>query len=215
MRDAEAPEDRLALRRDDEKRLTAIGLARSPLDQAGADGALRQLDGAVVLDLEPLRDRADRRPRVERKPLDRQQELMLLRFDAGGAGCRLAEDEKAAEPIPDLRERAVFAGRDGASSARSGGGRGSPASQYIVARYYFGQTLANTAAARLDRSRPLQPSAALRAKTRDDQVSSIVSVNVLFGFAALSFSPAFLLTSWILCLLPAFMSGPAVDHLNW
>ena len=58
-------------------------MAGAPLHEPPFDGTLHKLDGAVVLDLEALGDDSDGGPIVRAQRLEDQQELVLLRLDAG------------------------------------------------------------------------------------------------------------------------------------
>jgi hypothetical protein len=64
--------------------------------------------GAVMPDLEPLGQDPDGCFEPGRPPLDRQQRLMLLRFDPGRTRDSLAEVQEAANFIPEVRERRVI-----------------------------------------------------------------------------------------------------------
>jgi hypothetical protein len=61
-----------------------------------------------VLDLEALGDDSDGGPIVRAQRLEDQQELVLLRLDAGRAGGGLAEGEKATELVAQLGEGTVL-----------------------------------------------------------------------------------------------------------
>jgi hypothetical protein len=91
MGEAQTAQESLAARCNLQGCLTAIFRAGSPIDEAPSRGAPHEIDGAVVLDLESPRDDAHRRPLVGAQRLQNQQELMLLRFDAGRAGRGVAE----------------------------------------------------------------------------------------------------------------------------
>ena len=61
---------------------------------------IHQLDHSVVADGHPLGDAGDGGRVTLGQPLDRQQELMLLRLQAHRAGRLLAEREKLSDLMP-------------------------------------------------------------------------------------------------------------------
>jgi hypothetical protein len=112
-----------------DEHLAAVVLAALGGDEAALLGAANQLVRRVVLQLEPLRQVTDGRQAVDGHPLHREQELVLLRLEAGLAGGPLAEVQEAADPIAQLGEDAVL-GRP--QVVARGGGHG----RYIVPRSY-------------------------------------------------------------------------------
>ncbi len=80
--------------------------ARS-LYEVVAFGAVDQLDGAVMTDPQFLRQGADSRPGIFRQAFERQQQLILLRFDAGCGGRLIAELQIATDVVAKLRQSPV------------------------------------------------------------------------------------------------------------
>ena len=75
-------------------------------DWLGGLGIAREeADSATIW---PPGQPSNRRPRVARTPLDGQQRLMLLRFDAGGARRPLAEIQEAPDFMSEIRQRPVI-----------------------------------------------------------------------------------------------------------
>jgi hypothetical protein len=73
---------------------------KTPIDEA-----VNKLDGAVMLQLHAFRQDAHRRFQVVRQPTHRQQELILLRLNAGLPRRRLAKAEKTANLVTQLGHR--------------------------------------------------------------------------------------------------------------
>lgn len=86
----------------------AIRPAAGAPDQPFGFEAAAEFDGGVMADLQPLGQGADCGRRPTRQPLDRQQCLVLLRLDAGGARGLFAEIQEAPDLIAKLRERPVI-----------------------------------------------------------------------------------------------------------
>lgn len=66
-------------------------------EKTSLDETVDQLDRAVVLELHPLRENSDGRFEVFGQASYGQQELMLLRFDAGFSGGGFAEPQEATD----------------------------------------------------------------------------------------------------------------------
>ena len=81
----------------------------APLYQAGLGRPVHQFHRAVVPDAETLREIVDRHAAVARKPLDRQQRLVLPRRQPGLARRRFAECQEPLQQMPEFRERLVVA----------------------------------------------------------------------------------------------------------
>jgi len=96
-----------ALRGEPDIDLAPVALPPLAPDEAPALQAIDQLDRAVVLDLEPLRQLADRRLPIRRQPPQRQEQLVLLRLETDGARCLLAPAQELPEPVPELGKRLV------------------------------------------------------------------------------------------------------------
>ena len=73
-------------------------------DKPGSRQTVHQFDRAVVLNLQPFGKLADRRPHITRQAFQSQHELMLPWFQARGACGVLAERQKAAYLITQLRQ---------------------------------------------------------------------------------------------------------------
>ena len=102
------PQDLVSCRGKRQEHLTPILAAAAPSDVAGASQPIDQFDRAVMLDLQPLRQFADARARSVRKPFQREQQLVLARFEAGVTGRLLAERQESADLIPKLCQRFVI-----------------------------------------------------------------------------------------------------------
>ncbi|HMI87504.1 MAG TPA: hypothetical protein VK550_25625 [Polyangiaceae bacterium] len=102
MGETQLSQQTLASRCDVQQHFSAICLAAAPFDETPFDRALRQLDRAIVVELQTLRDRSHRWSRLGRHPLESEQELVLLRLDARSSGGCLAEIQKSANDIAQL-----------------------------------------------------------------------------------------------------------------
>ena len=109
MRQRELREHALAVRRDPQSDFASIAFAAVALQEPARNTARRELDRAVMFELQSLREHADRGPIGERQGLEREQKLMLLRLDAGGPRSRRAEGQEAADLVANLGERDVIA----------------------------------------------------------------------------------------------------------
>ncbi len=109
--------------------LAFIDRAGTAYDGAGVLQAVDQFDGAVMLNVEARGDLANSGLDVLRKPMYRQQELMLLRLDAVFLGGGFAEVEKSPDLPAELGEFAVLFAAEVAAGVLS-----CPHS-YIVSRY--------------------------------------------------------------------------------
>ena len=116
----------VAARRDNELHLAAIRAIARPPDPATCFETMAQFHRAVVPNLEPLGQKADRCLRSERPTFDCQQSLMLLRFNPGGARNDLAKVQEPANFMPEVCEGRVINQSSHAPSHPT---------QYIVLRY--------------------------------------------------------------------------------
>jgi hypothetical protein len=91
--------------------VVAVGPALS--DKPVAFGALHQPDNGVVALLQEFGELSDGGPSPARKTCDAQEQLMLLRRQAVGAGGPFAEAEKFPELIPEIRQPAEAANPGG------------------------------------------------------------------------------------------------------
>jgi protein subunit release factor B len=72
--------------------------------QAAGGQPVNKFDGAVVLNLQPFSQGSDRRVHSWRQSLQRQHQLVLLRFQAHFPGCLFAEVKEQANLIAQLRQ---------------------------------------------------------------------------------------------------------------
>ena len=87
--------------------VTRIGFAtHEPLVGKPVD----ETHGAVMADVQTLGQCADRRRCVWRQPLQREQQLVLLRIEPARAGRFLTEGEKPADLVAEFGERAIVSG---------------------------------------------------------------------------------------------------------
>src|SRR5262249_44951020 len=108
VRAREAREQRLAARRERELDLAPVLARTAAAQEAALLEAIGELDRTVVAQLQPLGEHADRRAPVEREALHREQQLVLLRGEPGGARRGLAEAQEQAHAVAELREGAVL-----------------------------------------------------------------------------------------------------------
>ena len=87
---------------------------RAARDQATGHGAINELDGAVVLDLQLLRQIADVCHEPRRHAFDSQQQPVLLGVKASLARIAFAESQKAAHLIAKFRQCEIVALADAA-----------------------------------------------------------------------------------------------------
>ena len=85
----------------DENLPAIVGRAQAA-KQASVDQTIDQFHGAVMLQLHPFRQNSDGRFKILRKTANREQELMLLRFDAGLARGVFAETQKPTDLIAQV-----------------------------------------------------------------------------------------------------------------
>lgn len=88
----------------DGARVSGIGGAA---DGTAALQAIDQFDGAVMLQKQAAGQFADRGRRSLRQALDGEQQLVLLRLQAGGAGLIFTELQELPQLVAELRESAV------------------------------------------------------------------------------------------------------------
>lgn len=107
MRDRKLLDQSGSTTRERQQDLAAIGAAAHALQQTVKLQAVHQFDGAVMLDLQPLRERAHGGLLRARQTSNRQEGLMLLGLDARDAGSLLAEIDESANFVAELRERPI------------------------------------------------------------------------------------------------------------
>jgi len=100
----EFPEQGFALRGDFDQDFPVVERVSVAAHHAERGQAVDELDHGVVLELELPGEGADRRQVVGGQPLDRQQQLVLLRLEAGVACRLLAERQKAADQMAEKRQ---------------------------------------------------------------------------------------------------------------
>src|SRR5258708_3831463 len=71
--------------------------------------AVYQFYRAVVLDLQPLRQLGDPRPDVGGQSFEREQQLVLLRFQPGSSRGLFTEPNKPTDQVPEFSQRVVIA----------------------------------------------------------------------------------------------------------
>src|SRR5579862_4673435 len=124
VRDRKPPQQRLAAAREPEQDFPAILAGLLAPDGAMLGEPVNQLDGAVMLDLQPLSELTNRRAGAFRQAFDRKQQLVLRRLEPILAGRVGAELQEAANLVAEFRQSAVFPrGEIGGSHT------------YIVSRY--------------------------------------------------------------------------------
>jgi hypothetical protein len=117
MRNAQSPQDPFAVRRDAQRRLSPFVHGCSTFDEVAFDGALDELDGAMVLDLQPLRHGSDGWFLGGPKRRQNKQQLMLLRFNLRRARLRFAEVQEAADLVTKFGEGNELAGLNDACAS--------------------------------------------------------------------------------------------------
>ena len=103
----ELAEHRLSPRREFDEDLASVDECAAPPHEPPLRQAVDQLDGAVVVHLEPLGQLADRRVPAPREALHGEQELVVLGLEAGGTGRLLAESEEPADLVAELGQGPV------------------------------------------------------------------------------------------------------------
>ncbi len=91
-----------------DKDLSPIRHPPASRDKSLAHRPVNQLDRAVMLQLQPLREIADRRAFPLREALQGEHQLVLLRFQSRRVSRLLAEMDEAPDLKAELRQRSVF-----------------------------------------------------------------------------------------------------------
>jgi hypothetical protein len=107
MKRGQRREQALACRCQRKQHLAPIRTAACAAHEVASLELVDQRDRRVVTNHEPLGDRPDSRPCVERKSAQRQEQLMLLRLDACGARGLLAERQERTDLEAKRRERSI------------------------------------------------------------------------------------------------------------
>src|SRR5581483_11900660 len=95
-----------------EKDGTPVFLGSLPPDESPLYQPGREFHGAMVLQLELLRDLLDAGLLLGRKPANREQELVLLGFQAGLLGYFPPATQKSGELVAELRQGLVLGCRN-------------------------------------------------------------------------------------------------------
>jgi hypothetical protein len=97
-------QDPFALGGESEQDLPAV-LATAPTANVAVGGqAIDQLDGAVVLNLQPLGNFPNAGPGILRTSFDGQHHLVLAGFQASAARCLLAEMQETTNLMTQIRQ---------------------------------------------------------------------------------------------------------------
>lgn len=99
-----APKQLFSPRSHLNQHLASISIATASCRESSLDQAVHQFHRAVMPDLEPLGESPNRRPLSLGEAFDGKQELVLLRFEAGGPRFSFAEGEKAPDLMPELSQ---------------------------------------------------------------------------------------------------------------
>jgi len=104
---SELTENFLAFRGQREQDFAAIALGTSAVNETSGFEAVHQLHRAVVADLHAVGQFADPWPNSGREALDGQHQLILAALEPRLLDHLLAEVEKAANTVAELRQRLV------------------------------------------------------------------------------------------------------------
>ena len=108
MRERKIPEERLAVRGECDEDLLPVRCPSTALDKPLAHRPANQLDRAVMLQLQPLGEIANRRACSLRKAFQGKHQLMLLGFQSRSVGSLLAEMDEAPDLKAELRQRSIL-----------------------------------------------------------------------------------------------------------
>jgi len=104
----EPAEQRLSMRRDVHDDVTPVSLGAFPPKKPALLHAVHQLDGAVMLNLQPFGKTTDGRLLIGGQPAQRQQTHVLLRLEPNRPGGLFAVINVPADEKTKLGEGAVF-----------------------------------------------------------------------------------------------------------
>jgi len=110
MKEREERQKVLPPRRELHQHEPAVVLGSNPPDEAAGLHAIHEFHGAVVLDLQALRQDTDRRLPTLWHALQGEEQLVLLWFKARRAGGSFAEMQEAATFIAKLGQRLILHG---------------------------------------------------------------------------------------------------------
>ena len=108
MGDRKSPEEGLALRGDLDQDFAVIQHVAVAAHQPQGGQTVDEPDDGVMLELELPGEGADGRQAVGRKPLDRQEQLVLLGLEARLPSDPLAEGQEAADEVAEMGEALVI-----------------------------------------------------------------------------------------------------------
>jgi len=114
----EPAEKRFSMRRNVHDDVTPVSLGAFPPKKPALFHAVHQLDGAVMLDLQPFGEAADGWFLVGGQPAQRQQTHVLLRLESNRPGGLFAVIDVPPDEKTKLGEGAVFSNACGASHRR-------------------------------------------------------------------------------------------------
>jgi hypothetical protein len=134
MRQSEAAQYRSSRWREPDPNLALVFDTRSSRNGPNGLEPVHQFDSAVVLDKEPRGKLADGGLYALGKPLDCEQQLVLMRFDVLFFSHSFAEMKELPDLTPELGQIAVLIGRKVAVTAHI----------YIVTRYKLKNTISRT-----------------------------------------------------------------------
>ncbi len=112
MEHRQETQQRLAARGEPNEHVPTVVVRSSPPDETASLHTVDQFDGAVVLDLQALRQDADRRLTTLWHSLQREQQLVLLGLEARRTCCTLAEMQKPPELVTELGQRPILGRRE-------------------------------------------------------------------------------------------------------
>ena len=105
MVDGELAQDAFTFLGQCEEHLTAIFRVAPPLHETLFFKPVDEFDGGVMNDLKTAGDFSDAGGNVRRHAFDGQQQLVLLRFNAGFARRTFAESNELPNVVTELRQR--------------------------------------------------------------------------------------------------------------
>jgi hypothetical protein len=112
MKERKEWQEGLSARREPYEHAPAVALASNSPDEAAGLHAIDELDGAVVLDLQTLRQETDGRLPTFRHAFEGEKKLVLLRLKARRTRGSFAEAHEPAELIAKLGQRLILGHRE-------------------------------------------------------------------------------------------------------
>ena len=126
MKEGKEWQERLSTCRKAYEHVPAVALASNSPDEAAGLHAIDELDGAVVLDLQTLRQDADGRVPTFPHAFEGEEKLVLLGLKARRTRSSFAEAHEPAKLIAKVGQRLILGQRESV---------GRHVSAYIVLRY--------------------------------------------------------------------------------